>query len=231
MPKSRLEWRVDRTRPITLAALTQRLYAAERGGGVTHLTDRRIEWLIRQAQERAVPPETVGQMAARCGVTPRWLRKLLQRWRRSARESIGQSADPAGRRRWQRRCSWRRPARQRSQFPCGAPESTTRGAADGTCLVSSGGYHVLKYPYSTHAGDEPWSGAHGRTRLARWRRAGRALQREGQALSEGVGWRPTRPSGPRSRRRGSNSRPADYKSAALPTELRRRTRTDSVPGS
>ncbi len=50
---------------------------------VTRLTDRRIEWLVRQAQGRAHPHETVGQMAARWGVTPRWLRKLLQRWRRS----------------------------------------------------------------------------------------------------------------------------------------------------
>ena len=50
---------------------------------VTRLTDRRIEWLVRQAQGRARPPETVGQLAARWGVTPRWLRKLLQRWRQS----------------------------------------------------------------------------------------------------------------------------------------------------
>ena len=50
---------------------------------MTRLTDRRIEWLIRQAQGKATPHETVGQMAARWGVTPRWLRKLLQRWRRS----------------------------------------------------------------------------------------------------------------------------------------------------
>ncbi len=51
--------------------------------GVTKLTDTRIEWLIRQAQGKARPPETVGQLAARWGVTPRWLRKLLQRWRQS----------------------------------------------------------------------------------------------------------------------------------------------------
>jgi len=51
--------------------------------GVTRLTDRRIEWLIRQAQGRASPRETVGQMAARWGVTSRWLRNLLQRWRQS----------------------------------------------------------------------------------------------------------------------------------------------------
>jgi putative transposase len=51
--------------------------------GVTKLTDRRIEWLIRQAEGTVRPHETVGQMAARWGVTPRWLRKLLQRWRRS----------------------------------------------------------------------------------------------------------------------------------------------------
>ena len=51
--------------------------------GVTKLTDRRIEWLIRQAQGTVRPRESVGQMAARWGVTRRWLRKLLQRWRRS----------------------------------------------------------------------------------------------------------------------------------------------------
>ena len=50
---------------------------------MTKLTDRRIEWLIRQAQGFATPRETVGQMAARWGVTPRWLRKLIQRWRLS----------------------------------------------------------------------------------------------------------------------------------------------------
>jgi putative transposase len=50
---------------------------------VTKLTDARIEWLVRQAQGRARPPESIGQLAARWGVTPRWLRKLLQRWRRS----------------------------------------------------------------------------------------------------------------------------------------------------
>jgi putative transposase len=50
---------------------------------VTRLTDRQIEWLIRQAQGTVRPRESVGQMAARWGVTVRWLRKLLQRWRRS----------------------------------------------------------------------------------------------------------------------------------------------------
>lgn len=50
---------------------------------VTRLTDRRIEWLVRQAMGKAHPKETLGQMAARWGVTPRWLRKLLQRWRES----------------------------------------------------------------------------------------------------------------------------------------------------
>lgn len=50
---------------------------------MTKLTDRRIDWLVRQSQARVHPRETVGQMAARWGVTPRWLRKLLQRWRRS----------------------------------------------------------------------------------------------------------------------------------------------------
>ncbi len=47
------------------------------------MTDRRIDWLIRQVQGLAVPRETVGQMAARWGVTRRWLRKLIQRWRQS----------------------------------------------------------------------------------------------------------------------------------------------------
>ncbi|MGI0053628.1 MAG: hypothetical protein ACREC5_03560 [Thermoplasmata archaeon] len=50
---------------------------------MTKLTDRRIDWLIRQAQGRARPSETVGQMAARWGVTPRRLRKVLQQWRTS----------------------------------------------------------------------------------------------------------------------------------------------------
>jgi putative transposase len=49
--------------------------------GVTRLTDRRIEWLVRQAQGTARPKETLGQMAARWGVSVRWLRKLLQRWK------------------------------------------------------------------------------------------------------------------------------------------------------
>lgn len=50
---------------------------------MTRLTDRRIEWLIRQAEGKAIPRETVGQLAARWGVSVRWLRKLLQRWRQS----------------------------------------------------------------------------------------------------------------------------------------------------
>jgi putative transposase len=50
---------------------------------VTRLTDRRIAWLVRQAQGTARPRETIGQMAARWGVSSRWLRKLLQRWRGS----------------------------------------------------------------------------------------------------------------------------------------------------
>ena len=44
---------------------------------------RRIAWVIRQAQGTATPHETIGQMAARGGVAPRWVRKLLQRWRQS----------------------------------------------------------------------------------------------------------------------------------------------------
>ncbi len=50
---------------------------------MTKLTDRRIDYLIRQAQGLATPRETLGQMAARWGVTRRWLRKLIQRWRQS----------------------------------------------------------------------------------------------------------------------------------------------------
>ena len=50
---------------------------------MTRLTDRRIEWLILQAQGRTKHHETVGQMAARWGVSIRWLRKLIQRWRRT----------------------------------------------------------------------------------------------------------------------------------------------------
>lgn len=50
---------------------------------MTRLTDRQLEWLIRQAQGTARPLETVGQMAARLGVSIRWLRKLRQRWRQS----------------------------------------------------------------------------------------------------------------------------------------------------
>ena len=49
---------------------------------MTRLTDRRIAYLVRQAQGDP-PGETVGQLAARWGVSIRWLRKLLQRWRRS----------------------------------------------------------------------------------------------------------------------------------------------------
>ena len=58
--------------------------------------------------------------------------------------SARQPVDRAGRRGHLRCCSWRCPARRRSWFPCGAPEERTRGAADGTCLVSGCGYHVLK---------------------------------------------------------------------------------------
>jgi putative transposase len=61
----------------------QRLEVRRGYGAVTRLTDRRIEWLIRQAQGNARPKETVGQMAARWGVSVRRLRKLLQLWRRT----------------------------------------------------------------------------------------------------------------------------------------------------
>ncbi len=49
---------------------------------MTKLTDRRIAYLIHQAQH-AWDGDTLPQMAARWGVTRRWLRKLLQRWRDS----------------------------------------------------------------------------------------------------------------------------------------------------
>jgi putative transposase len=49
---------------------------------MTQLTDRRISYLILQSQ-RAWDGDTLPQMAARWGVTRRWLRKLLQRWRES----------------------------------------------------------------------------------------------------------------------------------------------------
>ena len=47
---------------------------------MTKLTDKQIAYLVHQAQGHP-PGESVGQMAVRWGVTPRWLRKLLQRWR------------------------------------------------------------------------------------------------------------------------------------------------------
>ena len=50
---------------------------------VTRWTGRRIEWLVRQAHGRARPLKTVAQLAARWGITPRWLRKRLHRWRQS----------------------------------------------------------------------------------------------------------------------------------------------------
>ncbi|MGC2035423.1 MAG: DDE-type integrase/transposase/recombinase [Thermoplasmata archaeon] len=49
---------------------------------MTRLTDRRISYLIHQA-ERLWDGDTLPQMAARWGVSRRWLRKLLQRWRES----------------------------------------------------------------------------------------------------------------------------------------------------
>jgi len=49
---------------------------------VTKLTDKEISYLIRQAEGTwTYPKETVGQMAARRGVTKRRLRQLLQVWR------------------------------------------------------------------------------------------------------------------------------------------------------
>ena len=43
----------------------------ERSLGMARMTNRRIEWLIRQAEGRPRTRETMGQMAARWGVTPR----------------------------------------------------------------------------------------------------------------------------------------------------------------
>jgi putative transposase len=50
--------------------------------GVTKLTDRRIAYLVHQAEVRW-DGDTLPQIAARWSVTRRWLRKLLQRWRES----------------------------------------------------------------------------------------------------------------------------------------------------
>jgi putative transposase len=51
-----------------------------RYGSVTRLTDERMGYLVRQA-ERSWDGDTLAQMAARWGVSRRWLRKILQRWR------------------------------------------------------------------------------------------------------------------------------------------------------
>ncbi|MGA8664435.1 MAG: DDE-type integrase/transposase/recombinase [Thermoplasmata archaeon] len=48
---------------------------------MARMTNRRIEWLIRQAEGRPRTRETMGQMAARWGVTPRRLRQIRQQWR------------------------------------------------------------------------------------------------------------------------------------------------------
>lgn len=72
-----------RARPVPFAATRglERL-SPPRYGAVTRLTDRRISYLIDQAQRRW-DGDALPQMAARWGVTRRWLRKLLQRWRDS----------------------------------------------------------------------------------------------------------------------------------------------------
>jgi putative transposase len=49
---------------------------------VTKLTDSRIAYLVHQSQARW-DGDSLPQIAARWGVTRRWLRKLLQRWRQS----------------------------------------------------------------------------------------------------------------------------------------------------
>ena len=49
---------------------------------MTKLTDKEIAYLIHQVKgDWKYPRETVGQMAARWGVTQRRLRQLLQLWR------------------------------------------------------------------------------------------------------------------------------------------------------
>jgi putative transposase len=53
--------------------------------GMARMTNRRIEWLIRQAEGKGRPRETMGQMAARWGVSPRRLRQLRQLWRETGR--------------------------------------------------------------------------------------------------------------------------------------------------
>jgi putative transposase len=60
---------------------------------VTRLDDRRIAYLIDQHQ-RQWAGDSLPQMAARWGVTRRWLRKLLQRWRDSG---VVPRLDPARR--------------------------------------------------------------------------------------------------------------------------------------
>ena len=52
------------------------------GRSMTKLTDRKIAYLIRQTRaDWNYPRETVGQLAARWGVSKRRLRQLLQQWR------------------------------------------------------------------------------------------------------------------------------------------------------
>ena len=49
---------------------------------MTKLTDRKLAYLIQQVKGGGTyPPETLGQMAARWGVTKRRLRQLVQLWR------------------------------------------------------------------------------------------------------------------------------------------------------
>jgi putative transposase len=84
------QW-VDLPAPVPPPRAPRTPFAAVRGlelltppryRGVTRLTDRRMAYLVDQAQ-RAWDGDTLPQMAARWGVTRRWLRKLLQRWRES----------------------------------------------------------------------------------------------------------------------------------------------------
>jgi transposase InsO family protein len=50
---------------------------------MARMTNRRIEWLIRQVEGSPRTRETLGQMAARWGVTPRRLRQLRQQWKQT----------------------------------------------------------------------------------------------------------------------------------------------------
>ena len=63
---------------------------------MTRLTERQLDWLIRQTEGKAVPRESVGQLAARWGVSLRWLRKLRQRWRQTGSARPQRRGRPPG---------------------------------------------------------------------------------------------------------------------------------------